>query len=120
MQNNCIKIRFNIINEFFILDCLIVWVDWKFPFLPRIGDSVGAWIWIESEQFDLSKVEEKLTPEGISDLKFRGGDIESWLYDVGCESGFVSLVSFSKEYNDDEIVVDIYLGKENVTNSKNN
>jgi len=39
MNTDNVKILFHIDSSLF-LDCFTVWVDWKYPFLPRIGNYV--------------------------------------------------------------------------------
>ena len=109
------KIQFCVDNPYFCSP-FHVWVDWKFPFLPRVGDDVTSWIWIKSEYCDLRKAKKELTSEGKEKLKKhkieRNGDFESFLYLYGCEhSKCVSSVSFCRKYEDDEIDVFIVLSE---------
>ena len=40
-------IKFSMEHRYF-RDWLEVDVDWNYPFLPRVGEFVNAWIWIEA------------------------------------------------------------------------
>lgn len=51
-----VHIKFNLDHDFF-KEPLSVTVEWKFPFLPRIGEAVNAWIWIEEAQISPEKIE---------------------------------------------------------------
>jgi len=107
MTTNDVKILFHIDSKYF-QDCFRVWVDWKYPFLPRLGDYVNGWIWIESEHIELSQLESLLTDEGKQSLKKFKGEITDWLYEV--ESGHVNDVSFIKTHKGDH-QIHIYLSE---------
>lgn len=81
-----IHIKFNLIHPYF-REPLRVGVEWGFPFLPRIGESVNAWIWIEEEQISREKVEKLLTKEGkesLAEYDFsKETSLNNWLYEVG-------------------------------------
>ena len=90
---------------------LFVWVKWDFPFLPRVGENISPWLWIK--HVDLLNVKEKLTSKGIEsfnrDKEFRNNDFESWLYDVACESDCVASITYSCEYEKNDISLFIVL-----------
>ena len=107
MSTDNVKILFHIDSRLF-LDCFTVWVDWKYPFLPRIGDYVNGWNWIESEHIDISKLDAILTDEGTESLKNFKGDTSDWLFEL--ESGHVYDVSFIKSKKG-EYQIHIYLSE---------
>jgi len=90
---------------------LFVWVKWDFPFLPRVGESVNPWILIKN--LDLSKTKEKITKTGEESFnsfkQFGNDDFEGWLYDVCCESDCVSSITYSCEYEKNDISLFIVL-----------
>jgi len=106
MNTNPVSILFHIDSRFFT-EPFSVWVDWDFPFLPRVGEYVNAWLWIKSKHINLSEVKEILTIEGEEDLKKYDGELTDWLYDVCIEDGYdVSDVSY---YKDKDGKIAVYL-----------
>lgn len=109
-----VHINFNLDHPFF-LEPLRVRVEWKFPFLPRVKESVNPWIWIEEAPISREKIEKLLSSEGRESLESEdfSGEItlNDWLYEVGIECDFVYRISY---YKDDkvephEIYIDMYL-----------
>lgn len=49
-------IKFSMEHRYF-RDWLEVDVDWNYPFLPRVGEFVNAWIWIEAGKFSRADIE---------------------------------------------------------------
>jgi hypothetical protein len=82
------------------MEPLSVIVEWKFPFLPRIGEAVNAWIWIEETQISPEKIESILTTEGKKSRDaqiHRNFTLNDWLYEVGMECDKVYDISYYKE-----------------------
>ena len=110
MNTNPVRILFHIDSRFFT-EPFTVWVDWDFPFLPRVGEYVNAWLWIKSKYIKLSNVKEILTTEGEKDLEKFDGELSDWLYEVCIEDGYeVSDVSYYKG-KDGGIVVYLFMIK---------
>lgn len=107
-----VHINFNLDHPYF-REPLRVRVEWKFPFLPRIGEAVNAWIWIEEAEISSEKVEKLLTEEGEESYnedihgKFTLND---WLYEVGMECDKVYSISYYKEKSEPHnMYVEMYL-----------
>lgn len=105
-----VHINFNLDHPNF-REPLRVGVEWKFPFIPRIGESVNAWIWIEERQIDSEEIENLLTAEGekrrnsYSDLS-----LNDWLYEVGIECNTVYGISYYKDKSESgDIYIEMYL-----------
>ena len=60
-------IKFSMEHRYF-RDWLEVDVDWNYPFLPRVGEFVNAWIWIEAGKFSRADIEKILNPDGQENL----------------------------------------------------
>ena len=108
-----VHINFNLDHPYF-LEPLQVGVEWKFPFLPRVGESVNAWIWIEETQISRERIEKLLSAEGKESLEsedFSGQNtLNDWLYEVGIQCDTVFSISYYKKDSEPhEIYVEMYL-----------
>ena len=85
-------IKFSLEHQYF-KEWFEVDVDWNYPFLPRIGEFVNAWIWIEARKFDRADIGEILSPGGLKSLnseRYQDYSVEDWLYEVGMECSTVA------------------------------
>lgn len=85
-------IKFAVIHSFFD-NPLEVWVKWNLPFLPRAGEDVNGWVWID-KNLRREDIMDNLTTEGKRNLAQWNGDLSDWLYEVGIVAGTVSSVSY--------------------------
>lgn len=95
-------IKFSMEHRYF-RDWLEVDVDWNYPFLPRVGEFVNAWIWIEAGKFSRADIEKILNPDGQENLNsefYRDYTLDDWLYEIGMECNKVYGVSYYREKND--------------------
>ena len=95
-------IKFSMEHRYF-RDWLEVDVDWNYPFLPRVGEFVNAWIWIEAGTFSSADIEKILNPDGQENLNsefYRDYTLDDWLYEIGMECNKVYGVSYYREKND--------------------
>ena len=100
MKTN-IHLEIHILNTFFS-DALIVSTIWKFPFLPRVGESVYPAVWINDFDFiDLDKI---LTSEGKSVLSNSGCSPEAWLHDICIESSRVRYITYNIDKQNNPII----------------
>ncbi len=110
-----VRVNFHLISPLF-LDEIFVPVDWTFPFLPRVGERIGGWIWIQDGRWDQAKIEKELTDEGEKHLALhreRGFEFDDWLYEVSMECGKVYGITYAK-YPDSppgDIIVDIWVNE---------
>ncbi len=104
-----IRIEFHLIHSFF-RDPFVVKVDWNFPFLPRTGEYINPWIWIEENHIKESAIKPLLTEEALNNLKEERYTLNDWLYEVGIECNEIESVSY---YKDDagELYVKIFLSQ---------
>lgn len=107
-----VHINFNLDHPYF-REPLQVMVEWKFPFLPRIGESVNAWIWIEEAEISNEKIESLLTTEGEESRNadiHKNYSLNDWLYEVGIECRTVYGISYYKEEDvPHNIMIQMYL-----------
>lgn len=107
-----IHINFNLDHPYF-REPLQVKVEWKCPFLPRIGESVNAWIWIEETEISKEKVESLLTAEGEKSYNseiYKNYTLDDWLYEVGMECHVIYDMAYYKEEAEPyDIFVQMYL-----------
>lgn len=108
-----VHINFNLDHPYF-REPLQVWVKWKFPFLPRVGESVNAWIWIEEAQISSDKIESLLSTEGEESRNaeiHKNLSLNDWLYEVGMECNTVYSISYYKndKTEPNEIYIQMYL-----------
>ncbi len=109
-------IYFNFVHPFF-REPLRVPVDWSFPFLPRIGESIGGWIWIQQGNWEQEKIEKELSDEGKKSWdshRARDFGFEDWLYEVSMECGTVFSILYFRRHDwpSGEIRVDMYLNED--------
>lgn len=94
-----VPVYFNLDHSFF-KEPLRVSVNWTFPFLPRVGETVSPWIWIEEKEISREKIEKLLSSEGIDSLNaedFSGENtLNDWLYEVGIQCDTVYSISYFK------------------------
>lgn len=94
-----VHINFNLDHPYFS-EPLQVRVEWKFPFLPRVGELVNAWIWIEEAVINNKRIERLLTTEGENSYNTEIHDtstLNDWLYELGMECNKVYSISYYKE-----------------------
>ena len=112
-----VHVNFNLIHPFF-KDALRVTVEWDFPFLPRVGESVSPRIWIEESKIKRKEIEYLLSEKGKVNLKAQNFSkdfaFDDWLYEVGIECDTVFGISYYKDSNvvPAEIYVGMYLNKD--------
>jgi len=98
----CVRVAANILK----VASIRVFVNWDFPFLPRVGEFVEPTIWFPYLDFRNQKIEEKLTAEAKADLQeylnVGGDDFESWFFDNACRSEHVVMVSYYTDFKDDD------------------
>ncbi len=107
--------QFNFLSLYWI-DELRVQVDWTLPFLPRIGERIGGWIWINEGRWDQAEIEKMLTSEGEeywASCRAGGMKFKDWLYEVSMECKTVFGISYSKFHGSPpgEIIVDIWVNE---------
>lgn len=109
-----VAVYFNLDHPFF-REPLRVRVNWAFPFLPRVGEKVSPWIWIEEKEIPREVIEELLSGEGKESLNtedFSGENtLNDWLYEVGIQCNAVYSISYFKydEGEPHEIYIEMYL-----------
>lgn len=107
-----VHVNFNLEHPYFT-EPLRVRFEWKFPFLPRVGEYVNAWIWIEEAQVSNEKIESILMEEGRKSRnseRYKNFALNDWLYEVGMECDRVYLISYDNERSDPrDIYVSLYL-----------
>ena len=109
-----VPVYFNLDHSFF-RNPLRVRVNWTFPFLPRVGETVSPWIWIEEKEIPRKVIEELLTGEGEESLNtedFSGENtLNDWLYEVGIRCDTVYSISYYKndQVEPPEIYIEMYL-----------
>jgi len=105
MEKKSLDMLFHIYSEYF-KEPLTVWVDWDFPYMPRTGEYVNGWIWIESEHLNMSEVEDLITEEGKAFRKKRKLTMKSFLYEIGIENNQIGSLCY---YKNDRGGLDIHL-----------
>lgn len=105
------NIQFSVEHSFF-RDLIQSWVEWECPFLPRIGEHVNGWIWIDEKETNRDAIAPFLTAEGEESLRCWDGLLSDWLYEVSMETGNVKSVYYFRDVADpDKIAVHIRLGE---------
>jgi hypothetical protein len=104
-----IDIQFCIEHPLF-LSPFHVWVEWLFPFLPRVGETVDSWLWIESKYMYMENCKKILTKEGDIAFNSSGDDFKDWLATIANEANYVYQVSYF--VNEGEVCV--FIGLNNV------
>ena len=94
-----VNVQFCIEHHYFC-DALYVWMKWEFPFLPRIGESVSPWFWIEEGTYDPDKIKSMFTSEGLASWDAWQGDFKSWLYEMGISVDTIANLSYFKGRED--------------------
>jgi hypothetical protein len=89
-------------------------VDWTFPFLPRVGESVGGWVWIQQGNWKQSEIEKELSEEGRESWegdRARNAGFDDWLYEMSCECNMVYSVYYSRSHDmpPDKIEIEMWL-----------
>ncbi len=109
-------IKFHIMHPFF-REPLVAGMEWNFPFLPRVGESINPWVWIEAKDVRMSNLEDILTEEGKKSLKKEKYRVEDWLYEVGInDNDYVKSISYyrnsdeNKKLGEYDFYLNIYLG----------
>jgi hypothetical protein len=106
-----VRINFNLVHPCFH-EPLCVPVDWDFPFLPRVGESVGGWVWIRQGHWEQSEVEKELSEEGKKSWEEHRSDtfgFDDWLYEVSMECDIVCSVTYHRRHDTPDTRVDMYL-----------
>lgn len=106
-----IDIKISVEHSYF-LDTLDVWMKWEFPFLPRIGETVSPWLWIEQNTFEIEKIKEMLSEEGRKSFDEWNGELTSWLYEVGIMADVVSNVVYFRSNADNTTYVHLFMREE--------
>ena len=92
-------------------------VNWTFPFLPRIGEAVNAWIWIEENEIPREVIEKLLSDEGEKSLNaedFSGENtLNDWLYEVGIQCSTIYDIAYYKYAGEEphEIYIEMFLNE---------
>jgi hypothetical protein len=76
-----------------------VFAKWEYPYLPRVGETVSGWLWIESEHINLSRLYENLSPEGLQYFKQSNLDFVNWLYELSMECDYVRSIGYWQNKN---------------------
>lgn len=115
-----VRVNLTLIHDYFRDSLVVRDVEWTCPFLPRVGEAVNPWIWIEAKEIKLVDVKNSYPKKGKKHLKkeklTKTFTINDWLYEVsiGCDRVFD--VSFYK--NDKiipaEIYVNLYLNQDGI------
>lgn len=107
-----IDIIFNLDHPHF-REPLRVRVEWKSLFLPRIGEAVNAWIWIEETGISNEEIDRLLSAEGkkcYNEESQRNFDLNNWLYELGMECSVVYSISYHKEKSEPrDVYVEMFL-----------
>lgn len=107
-----VLVYFNLDHPYF-QEPLRVRVEWKFSFLPRVGESVNAWIWIEEAEISNEEIENLLTTEGEKNRNAeynKNCSLNDWLYEVGIECSKVYGISYYKKKSEPhDIYVEMWL-----------
>lgn len=106
-----IDIKISVEHSYF-LDTLDVWMKWECPFLPRIGETVSPWLWIEQNTFEIEKIKEMLSEEGRKSFDEWDGELTNWLYEVGITADIVSNVVYFRSNTDNTTYVHLFMREE--------
>jgi len=96
-------------------DCLRLRCEWPFPFLPRIGESIGGWVWIDQTNFEVKDIEPLLSEAGkkymAEYLAAEENTLKDWLYEMNIECSMVFAICYSKKPNSapNEVHVEMWL-----------
>lgn len=105
------NIQFSVEHSFF-RDLFRTRIEWECSFLPRVGEHVNGWIWIDEKLTSRDAIAPFLSTEGEVSLRRWDGLLSDWLYEVSMETGYVKSVSYFRDTNNpDKIVVHIRLGE---------
>ncbi len=109
-----VRINFHFVCDYFRDDDVRIPVEWTFPFLPRVGESVGGWVWIQQGEWKQEEIESRLTREGQKrweEYREGGGRFEDWLYEVATECGKICSIGYVKLHDSPsgEIRVNMWL-----------
>lgn len=107
-----INIQFCIEHHYF-RDALYVWMKWELPYLPRIGETINSWFWIQGGAYDTEKIKELLTSEGEASLNDWGGEFKDWLYEMGCSADVITNLAYFRGREDGSPYVHLLLQEEN-------
>lgn len=111
-----IYINLNLDHPFF-REPLRVGIKWAFPFLPRIGESINPWIWIEGKEIKLADIKLLLSAEGEYSLNAETltetFTLNDWLYEVGIDCDCICGISYYKndKVTPHEIYVNMFLNE---------
>lgn len=97
------------IDHRYFLEPLVVWMKWEFPFLPRIGESVSPWLWIEQNTFEEDRIYEKMSEEGRKSWNDWDGELTDWLYDLGISADVISDLAYFRRQADNSLFVQLYM-----------
>lgn len=100
------------VEHHYFCEPLEVWMTWDFPFLPRIGESVSPWLWIEQHVFEVDKVKKNLTEAGQKSLDNWSGDLTSWLYEMGISADVIYNLAYYRKRDDKTPYVHLFMREE--------
>jgi len=105
------RINFYLVHPWFH-EPLRIPVDWNFPFLPRVGESVGGWVWIKQGKWKQSEVEKELSEEGKQNWESQRSEkfgFDDWLYEMSMECNTVYSIYYHRLHDKPDIRVEMYL-----------
>jgi hypothetical protein len=111
-----VRIYFNFVHPWFH-EPLRVPLDWSFPFLPRIGESVHGWIWIKQGEWEQSQVEKELSVEGKKSWESHRAKkfgFDDWLYEMSMECSTIFEISYfhHPDWPSGEIRMEMWLNED--------
>lgn len=106
-----VEICINIEHHYF-REPLEVWIRWELPFLPRIGESVSPWFWIEQDPFTIEQIKAQLSNEGRKSWDDWDGELNDWLYEMGISADVIYNLSYYRKRDDKTPYVRLYMQEE--------
>jgi len=104
-----IFVKFVITSRYFFYPAEVL-VKWDFPYIPRVGETVSGWVWIESKHIKLENLYINLSADGQDFFEKSGLDFVNWLYEVSIECDIVSSIDYVRDC--DIITPCIYLSED--------
>ena len=112
-----VKIKFYIQSRFFKMHPTVM-VDWSSPFIPRIGEDVSPWIYLNSPHLKLHLFKDDLSEDGkkfiakCPDIPDCPEDEKwlNWLYELLCEADlYIKHISYYHDKDSQDIIIHIGL-----------